>query len=60
MRNWCEEKFANRGIEADSLAVPTVLSGASDVVIDCRIVQVQEFSTASDLFLRLDTLASDA
>ncbi len=30
------------------------------VVIDCRIVSVKDFGTASDLFLRLDTLAADA
>ena len=30
------------------------------IFIDCRIVPVKEFSSASDLFLRLDTLASDA
>lgn len=29
------------------------------VAIDCRIVSVKEFGTPSDLFLRLDTLASD-
>jgi GGDEF domain-containing protein len=30
------------------------------VVIDCRIVSVKDFGTPSDLFLRLDTLATDA
>ena len=30
------------------------------VVIDCRIISVKDFGTASDLFLRLDTLAADA
>jgi len=30
------------------------------IIIDCRIVPVREFSTASDLFLRLDTLANHA
>jgi GGDEF domain-containing protein len=29
------------------------------VVIDCRIVSVKDFETPSELFLRLDTLASD-
>jgi GGDEF domain-containing protein len=30
------------------------------VAIDCRIISVKDFGTASDLFLRLDTLAADA
>jgi GGDEF domain-containing protein len=30
------------------------------VVIDCRIISAKDFGTASDLFLRLDTLAADA
>ena len=30
------------------------------VAIDCRIVSAKDFGTASDLFLRLDTLAADA
>jgi hypothetical protein len=30
--SYADEKFAKRGIEADSLAVATALSGASDVV----------------------------
>jgi GGDEF domain-containing protein len=29
------------------------------VVMDCRIISVKDFGTPSDLFLRLDTLASD-
>ncbi len=30
------------------------------VIIDCRIISAKDFGTASDLFLRLDTLAADA
>jgi GGDEF domain-containing protein len=30
------------------------------IIIDCRIVPVKDFSAAPDLFLHLDTLASDA
>jgi hypothetical protein len=29
------------------------------VVIDCRIVALQDFGTPFELFLRLDTLATD-
>jgi GGDEF domain-containing protein len=30
------------------------------IAIDCRIISAKDFGTASDLFLRLDTLAADA
>ena len=30
------------------------------VILDCRIISVKDFSSLPDLFLRLDTLASDA